>query len=142
MATVYGYTNAYLSSVLNFTFTNYSSGGIIPKDMIASNASLVNCDEKVNDLTCSCSDCLAVCPAAPTIPPDKGPAKVTFIPLGIFVGVIGFAIYNIENVINGKANDTNIVFVMFAIVYMYMTAASKNKEGYDELSETPQRHFF
>jgi len=67
-----------------------------------------------------------VCPAAPTIPPDKGPAKVTFIPLGIFVGVIGFAIYN-------------IVFVMLAIVYMYMTAASKNKEGYDE---TPQRHFF
>ncbi|XP_065898214.1 NPC intracellular cholesterol transporter 1-like isoform X2 [Dysidea avara] len=113
--------------LLNFTFTNYTSGGVIPNGMFARNVSLVNCNEEVNGLTCSCSDCPAVCPAPPTIPPKKEPVKVTFIPLGIFVGVIGFVIFN-------------VVFVVLMIAYAFVTTGT-NKEGYEKISESAQESF-
>ena len=50
-------------------------------------------------MICSYSDCPAVCPSTPTIPLNKGPLKVALISLGIFIGIIGFGIYNIVFVI-------------------------------------------
>ncbi|XP_065898211.1 NPC intracellular cholesterol transporter 1-like isoform X1 [Dysidea avara] len=104
---------------LNFTFTDYSSGGIIPKNMTARDSKLIGCDERYQGLTCSCSDCPAVCPATPTIPPDKGSTKVTFIPLGIFVGVIGFVIYN-------------IIFMICVMTYLVLQLCrDTDKKGYE-----------
>ena len=105
--------------LMNFTFTDYSSGGVIPNNMTARDTKLIRCDEAYQNLTCSCSDCPAVCPIPPTIPPDDGSIKVTFIPLGIFVGVVGFVIYN-------------IIFVICVMTYLVLQlCGDTNKEGYE-----------
>jgi len=110
--------------LMNFTFTEYSSGGVIPKNMTARDSKLIRCDEEYQNLTCSCSDCPAVCPVPPTIPPDKGSIKVTFIPLGIFVGVIGFVIYN-------------IIFLICVMTYLVLQlCGDTNKEGYELIKGT------
>lgn len=93
---------------LNFTFTNGRTGPDVPPNMLARNATLFKCNEAVQGVNCSCSDCPAVCPAKPAIPPNKGSLKISFIPIGIFVGVIGFVIYS-------------IVFVVIVMVSMSLT---------------------
>ena len=85
--------------LLNFKFTNGTTGRDVPPNMSARNATLSRCDEAVQGVSCSCSDCPAVCPAKPVIPPNKGSLKISFIPIGIFVGVIGFVIYSIVFVV-------------------------------------------
>ena len=94
---------------LNFIFTNSTTGRDVPLNMSARNATLLNCNDTVQGVTCSCSDCPAMCPAKPVIPSSKGSLKISFIPIGIFVGVIGFVIYS-------------IVFVVIVMVSMSFTA--------------------
>ena len=101
--------------LLNFTFTNDVSGHDLPPNMMARNATLLQCSDTVGGVTCSCSDCPAVCPAKPVIPPDKGSLKISFVPIGIFVGVIGFVIYS-------------IVFVIVVMVSISLTTTSKYKK--------------
>ena len=101
--------------LLNFTFTNDISGDDLPPNMAARNATLLKCNDSVGGVTCSCSDCPAVCPAKPDIPPDKGSLKISFIPIGIFVGVIGFVIYT-------------IVFVTVVMVSVSLTTTGEYKK--------------
>ena len=86
---------------LNFTFTNNTSGGDLPTNISARNASLLNCNDPwpANGVTCSCSDCPAACPTIPTIPIDKGSLKISFIPIGMFFGVVILVIYSVVFVI-------------------------------------------
>lgn len=112
---------------LNFTIVSYSSGGDLPTNMSARNVTLLECSDPLNGVKCSCSDCPAVCPAAPPIPKDKGSVKISFIPIGIFVGVIGFVIYN-------------IVFVIVVMVSISLTAVRSNKKL--SSNRISQRSFF
>ena len=84
---------------LNFTFTNGKTGPDVPGTMSARNATLLKCSDPFGRVTCSCSDCPAVCPAKPVIPHDSGSPKISFIPLGIFVGVIGFVVFSIAFIV-------------------------------------------
>ena len=86
---------------MNFTFTDNSSGGDLPTNISARNASLLNCNEPwpADGVTCSCSDCPAACPAMPTVPVDSGSLKISFIPVGMLFGVVSLVIYNIVFVI-------------------------------------------
>ena len=59
--------------------------------------------------------CPAVCPAKPVIPPDKGSLKMLFVPIGIFIEVIGFVIYS-------------IVFVIVVMVSISLTTTSEYKK--------------
>ena len=113
---------------LNFTFTNNSSGGDLPRNISARNASLLNCNDPwpPDGVTCSCSDCPAACPTIPIIPIDKGSLKILFIPVGILFGVVSLVIYN-------------IVFVIIIIT-------SKSQKPVGEYMELPKakisfRHF-
>ena len=92
---------------LKFNFTTN-----LPTNMSARNATLLGCDDTLNGVTCSCADCPAACPAAPTVPPEEGTVKISFIPIGIFVGVIGFVIYN-------------IVFVIVVMVSISLTSITR-----------------
>ena len=111
--------------LLNFTFTNNISGHDLPPNMAARNATLLKCSDLLDGVTCSCSDCPAVCPPKPAIPPEDGSLKIAFIPIGIFVGVIGFVIYT-------------IVFVTVAMVSISLT----NTDKYKKLTSTPSSSFF
>ena len=101
--------------LLNFTFTDNTTGHGVPPNMAARNATLFQCNDTVGGVTCSCSDCPAVCPAKPVTPPDKGSLKISFIPIGIFVGVIGFVIYS-------------IVFVVVVMVSISLTTVGKYQQ--------------
>ena len=79
-------------SALNFIYTNYTSGGVIPKNMSAHNGTIVNCDQPIDRVTCSFSNCPATCPVPPDIPHSTGSMKVTLVLLGIFVSI---AMYNV-----------------------------------------------
>lgn len=114
--------------LLNFTFTTNISGHDLPPNMEARNATLLKCSDPVggkNGVTCSCSDCPAVCPPKPAIPSEEGSLKISFIPIGIFVGVIGFVIYS-------------IVFVTVVMVSVSFTSTDK----YKRLTGTPSSSFF
>ena len=95
---------------LNFNFTTH-----LPTNMLAYNASLLECSDPLNGVKCSCADCPAVCPAAPGVPPEEGNIKISSIPIGIFVGVIGFVIYS-------------IVFVIVVMVSISLTSVTKYKK--------------
>ena len=97
---------------LNFIFTDNSTGGDLPTNMSARNATLLECSDPLDGVSCSCADCPAACPAAPSVPPEEGTVKISFIPIGIFVGVIGFVIYN-------------IVFVIVVMVSISLTSITK-----------------
>lgn len=99
--------------LLNFTFTDDNHG--LPTNMVARNATLLNCNDTVGGVTCSCSDCPVVCPAPPTIPPSKGSLKISFIPIGIFVGVFGFVIYS-------------IIFAIFVMISMSLSSIERYKK--------------
>jgi len=110
---------------MDFTFTDYSSGGVIPQNMVARDAKLIACNESYNNLTCSCSDCPAVCPAPPSIPASKGLPTVAFLPFGAFVGVAGFIAYN-------------IIFFICVVIYLVIQLSRNNekKEGYQLVGVT------
>ena len=103
------------SFLLNFSFTSDPSNKDLPPNMSAYNASLLKCSDKVGGVACSCSDCPVMCPAKPAVPPDKGSLKITFIPIGIFVGVVGFVIYT-------------IVFVVVVMVIISLTSVGEYKK--------------
>ncbi|XP_065913538.1 NPC intracellular cholesterol transporter 1-like isoform X3 [Dysidea avara] len=100
--------NAMYGSGLNFTFTDYTSGGVIPKNMSAHNGTIVNCDQPIDGVACSFSNCPATCPVPPDIRRSTGSVKVTSILLGIFVS---FVMYN-------------VVFTILIIVYLCFTGSS------------------
>lgn len=77
---------------LNFTFTSDPSGHDLPTNISARNATLLNCNDSVNGVTCSCRDCPAACPSMPTIPPDNSSSKTSYISIGIFAGVVSILI--------------------------------------------------
>ena len=109
---------------LHFVFTNGTTGPDVPDTMSARDATLLNCSNSFGGVTCSCSDCPAVCPAKPVIPPDNGSIRISFIPLGIFVGVIGFVIFS-------------IAFVVIVMVYVSLTSVGEyQKLGNSKISHS------
>ena len=113
--------------ILNFTVISDPSGRGLPTNMSAYNATLMDCSDPLNGVKCGCSDCPAVCPSVPTVPPDEGSLKISFIPIGIFVGVIGFVIYS-------------IVFVIVVMVSISLTTVTKHNKLL-AISRISQRSF-
>lgn len=111
------------SFTLNFTLTNESSGGDLPTNMSARNATLLKCSDPVNGVTCRCSDCPEACLSIPADPIGKGSVQISIV---IFIGVISFVIYN-------------IVFVIVVTVLLSFKPVGK----YTKLSATkiPHRSF-
>jgi len=94
--------------LLNFTFTNYSTGGIIPKNMSAHNGTIVSCDQPVDGITCSFSNCPSVCPAHSYKLHNKGLISVSSVIFAVFVS---FLMYN-------------LVFIILAILYLCFTGTN------------------
>jgi len=109
---------------MKFIFTNTTTGDDVPTNMSARNATLLRCSDPVNGVACSCRDCPSSCGTIPTIPPDKDSVKVSFIPIGIFVGLIGFVIYDI----------------VFVIVVMVLLTTVGNEREYKKLPKTKMSH--
>ena len=95
---------------LYFMFTSDSSGHDLPTNMSARNGTLLKCSDPVDGVTCSCSDCPAAC--LHTLP-GKVSVNISIPAVGVFVGMIGFVIYN-------------AVFVFILVVLLPPATAKKD----------------
>ena len=92
-------------AALRFKITNYTAGGVIPKNMSARNDTIFSCDQSVDGPACTFGNCPAACP---DIPYAIGLLEVTSYDHGIF-GI--FVMYN-------------IAFIILIIVYLCITDPS------------------